>query len=167
MSNVHSTSKLKSTVYIRQLVELGSSGYSIHIHRPMPNCNVQIPKLTRFDFCISSMRPSREDCHLYHGIGTETPTGYSSILNRNKYGSNIVSYNCGLNNVALTLSVISPAMKICSDIVSVDSSGDKCGPGNCGPDKCCPDKTRFDMVLDMVSNNPGSDTHVSEQCPLT
>jgi hypothetical protein len=74
----------------------------------------------------------------------------------------MVSDNHGLINVTLTLSLIIPAMKVRSDIVSDNSGSDKCGSDKCGPDKCS-----FDMVSDMVTDNPGSDKHGSDKCALT
>jgi len=74
----------------------------------------------------------------------------------------MVSDNRGLINGAPTLSLIIPAMKVRSDMVSDNSGSDQCGSDMYSPDKCS-----FDMVPDMVSDNSSSDEHGSNQCALT
>jgi len=71
----------------------------------------------------------------------------------------MVSNNRGLINVALISSIIFPAIKVLSDIVSENSGSDKYGPGKGGLDKCS-----FDMVPDIVSDNPNPDKHGCEKC---
>jgi len=53
-------------------------------------------------------------------------------------------------------------MKVCSNIVSDNSGSDKCGPGKCGPDK-----GSFDIVSDLVSDNPSFVKNDSDKCAMT
>jgi len=76
----------------------------------------------------------------------------------------MVSDSHGLINVALTWSLIIPAMNVHSDIVFDISCYHKCGRDKCGPDKCGSDECSFDMICDTVSDNPGSEKQSSEQC---
>jgi len=113
------------------------------------------------------MWPSWDDWYFSHEIGTATTAWISSPLYCDKYGSDMVPANRGLFNVAMTESPIIRPMTVCSGIVSDNSGCDICGPGECGPDEWGSEKCSFDMVPDMVSDNPRSDKHCSEKCALT
>ena len=78
------------------------------------------------------------------------------------YSSGMVSDHCCLINVVLTLPLMIPAMTLHSDPVSDNSGSNKCDPDKSGHDRCGSNKCSFDVVPDMVSDNPGCDKHRSE-----
>jgi hypothetical protein len=71
----------------------------------------------------------------------------------------VVSGNRSLINVALTLSMNIPAMKVYHTAYSI-------GPNKCGS-AMCSSAMVSNKVSDKTSDNPHSDKHDSDKCDLT